>query len=155
MAIIQAFFNLSEILVGSSYAKQEYEDAIAFAFSLLAFLQEMNDQNVPNPISFFVCRKRFFGKKLMPDLIEKAADPTFGQKFSDYVTMLDANMKRIESVCSGLAELALGGAPVGIGQHPPRIRQARGSQDQLPLRRRIRRDHAVRGDNACVRAMRC
>ena len=40
---------------------------------------------------------------------------TLGQEFSGYVSMLDADMKRIKMVLPGLAELALGGSAVGTG----------------------------------------
>jgi fumarate hydratase class II len=45
---------------------------------------------------------------------------TLGQEFSGYVAMLDADMKRIQSVLPGLSELALGGSAVGTGlnTHP-------------------------------------
>jgi hypothetical protein len=58
MVIEQAFYNLPEILVGSGYAKQEYEAGIVSAFSL-AILQELNGRNAPNPISFLCAEKRF------------------------------------------------------------------------------------------------
>jgi hypothetical protein len=65
----QAFYNLPEILVGSGYAKQEYEAGIVSAFSL-ALLQELNGRNVPNPISSITAEKRFGSeiKKLRADL---------------------------------------------------------------------------------------
>ena len=40
---------------------------------------------------------------------------TLGQEFSGYVSMLDADMKRIKMVLPGLAELALGGSAGGTG----------------------------------------
>jgi len=40
---------------------------------------------------------------------------TLGQEFSGYVSMLDADIKRIRMVLPGLAELALGGSAVGTG----------------------------------------
>jgi fumarate hydratase, class II len=45
---------------------------------------------------------------------------TLGQEFSGYVAMLDADIKRIQSVTPSLAELALGGSAVGTGlnTHP-------------------------------------
>jgi fumarate hydratase class II len=45
---------------------------------------------------------------------------TLGQEFSGYVSLLDAGLKRIESVLPDLAELALGGSAVGTGlnTHP-------------------------------------
>ncbi len=45
---------------------------------------------------------------------------TLGQEFSGYVAMLDADIRRIESVLPDLAELALGGSAVGTGlnTHP-------------------------------------
>jgi hypothetical protein len=58
MLIEQAFYNLPEILVGSGYARQEYEAGIVSAFSL-ALLQELNGRNAPNPISFITAEKRF------------------------------------------------------------------------------------------------
>jgi hypothetical protein len=64
MLIEQAFHNLPEILVGSGYAKQDYqkgfEASIVGAFSL-AVLQELNGRNAPNPISFLVAEKRYPG----------------------------------------------------------------------------------------------
>jgi len=45
---------------------------------------------------------------------------TLGQEFSGYVSLLDADLKRIEMVLPDLAELALGGSAVGTGlnTHP-------------------------------------
>jgi fumarate hydratase class II len=45
---------------------------------------------------------------------------TLGQEFSGYVSLLDADLKRIESVLPDVAELALGGSAVGTGlnTHP-------------------------------------
>jgi fumarate hydratase class II len=45
---------------------------------------------------------------------------TLGQEFSGYVSMLDADLKRIRMVLPDLAELALGGSAVGTGlnTHP-------------------------------------
>ena len=45
---------------------------------------------------------------------------TLGQEFSGYVAMLDADIKRLQSVTPALAELALGGSAVGTGlnTHP-------------------------------------
>jgi fumarate hydratase class II len=45
---------------------------------------------------------------------------TLGQEFSGYVSMLDADLKRIEMVLPDLGELALGGSAVGTGlnTHP-------------------------------------
>ncbi len=45
---------------------------------------------------------------------------TLGQEFGGYVALLDADLKRIESVLPDLAELALGGSAVGTGlnTHP-------------------------------------
>jgi fumarate hydratase class II len=40
---------------------------------------------------------------------------TLGQEFSGYVSMLDADIKRLRYVLPGLAELALGGSAVGTG----------------------------------------
>ncbi len=40
---------------------------------------------------------------------------TLGQEFSGYVSMLDADIKRIKSVLPSLSELALGGSAVGTG----------------------------------------
>jgi len=45
---------------------------------------------------------------------------TLGQEFSGYVSMLDADLKRIEMVLPDIGELALGGSAVGTGlnTHP-------------------------------------
>jgi len=45
---------------------------------------------------------------------------TMGQEFSGYVTQLDQNLERVQSVLPGLYELALGGTAVGTGlnTHP-------------------------------------
>src|SRR5476651_1830915 len=45
---------------------------------------------------------------------------TLGQEFSGYVSMLDADLKRLKMVLPDLAELALGGSAVGTGlnTHP-------------------------------------
>ncbi len=45
---------------------------------------------------------------------------TLGQEFSGYVSMLDADLKRVEMILPDLAELALGGSAVGTGlnTHP-------------------------------------
>ncbi len=56
---------------------------------------------------------------------------TLGQEFSGYVSMLDADMKRIRMVLPGLAELA---ARRQRGRHRPqyasRIRPPRGAQNR-------------------------
>jgi fumarate hydratase class II len=45
---------------------------------------------------------------------------TLGQEFSGYVALLDADLRRLESVLPDMAELALGGSAVGTGlnTHP-------------------------------------
>jgi len=62
MLIEQAFHNLPEILLGSGYAKQDYqkgfEASIVAAFSL-AVLQELNGRNATNPISYLMAEKRY------------------------------------------------------------------------------------------------
>lgn len=98
MLIEQAFHNLPEILVGSGYAKQDYqkgfEASIVGAFSL-AVLQELNGRNAPNPISFLIAEKRYpdIEQNLRADLFvnlsrlftgsEEYAD--FGFRFSNWV----------------------------------------------------------------------
>jgi len=82
----QAFFNLPEILVGSGYARQEYEAGIVSAFSL-ALLQELNGRNVPNPISFITAEKRFSDEieKLRADLHVRLEKLKVGSKgYSDF-----------------------------------------------------------------------
>jgi hypothetical protein len=98
MLIEQAFHNLPEILVGSGYAKQDYqkgfEASIVGAFSL-AVLQELNGRNAPNPISFLFAEKRYpdIEPNLRADLFvnlsrlftgsEDYAD--FGFRFSNWI----------------------------------------------------------------------
>ena len=45
---------------------------------------------------------------------------TLGQEFSGYVSMLEADLKRLKRILPDLAELALGGSAVGTGlnTHP-------------------------------------
>lgn len=52
--------------------------------------------------------------------LQDAVPLTLGQEFSGYVTLLDDNLIRINTVLSGLYELALGGTAVGTGlnTHP-------------------------------------
>jgi hypothetical protein len=86
MLIEQAFYNLPEILVGSGYARQEYEAGIVSAFSL-ALLQELNGRNAPNPISFITAEKRFSNniKKLRADLHVRLGNLYVGsKKYSDF-----------------------------------------------------------------------
>jgi hypothetical protein len=92
--IEHAFFNLPEILVGSGYAKQEYEAGIVSAFSL-ALLQELNGRNAPNPISFITAEKRFAKeiKNLRADLHVRLGKlyvgsrdySEFGFRFSNWI----------------------------------------------------------------------
>lgn len=48
-----------------------------------------------------------------------AVPMTLGQEFSGYVAMLDADLKRIQSVLPDLYQLALGGTAVGTGLNAP------------------------------------
>ena len=73
MLIEQAFHNLPEILLGSGYATQEYQNgfeaSIVAAFSL-AVLQELNGRNASNPISCLMAEKRYrdLDEKIRADL---------------------------------------------------------------------------------------
>lgn len=69
MIIEQAFHSLPEVLVGSGYAKQEYEAGIVSAFSL-AILQELNGRSISNPIGCLCAEKRYgdLPKSLRADL---------------------------------------------------------------------------------------
>lgn len=59
MLIEQAFYALPEVLVGSGYAKQEYEASIVSAYSL-ALLGELNGRNVANPMTSIRAERKFF-----------------------------------------------------------------------------------------------
>ena len=52
--------------------------------------------------------------------LQDATPLTLGQEFSGYVTMLDDDLKRVESALPGLHSLAIGGTAVGTGlnSHP-------------------------------------
>lgn len=52
--------------------------------------------------------------------LQDATPLTLGQEFSGYVTMLDDDLKRVESALPGLYSLAIGGTAVGTGlnSHP-------------------------------------
>ena len=52
--------------------------------------------------------------------LQDATPLTLGQEFSGYVTMLDDDLKRVESALPGLYALAIGGTAVGTGlnSHP-------------------------------------
>ncbi len=52
--------------------------------------------------------------------LQDATPLTLGQEFSGYVTLLDDDMRRIESTLHGLCQLAIGGTAVGTGlnSHP-------------------------------------
>lgn len=58
MLIEQAFMALPETLVGSGYAKQEYEASIVSAFSM-ALLGELNGRNVSNPMACIRAERKF------------------------------------------------------------------------------------------------
>ncbi len=87
MLIEQAFYNLPEILVGSGYAKQDYEAGIVSAFSL-AILQELNGRNANNPISHLHAERRYnqsttvskLNSKLRADLYVKLDRLSSGSK---------------------------------------------------------------------------
>jgi len=51
--------------------------------------------------------------------LQDAVPLTLGQEFSGYVAQLDAGLKRIEQILSGLYELAIGGTAVGTGLNAP------------------------------------
>ena len=52
--------------------------------------------------------------------LQDATPVTFGQEFSGYVSLMDRNIARLESVLPGLMDLAIGGTAVGTGlnSHP-------------------------------------
>lgn len=58
MLIEQAFYALPETLVGSGYAKQEYEASIVSAYSM-ALLGELNGRNVANPMASIRAERKF------------------------------------------------------------------------------------------------
>ncbi|MAD54082.1 MAG: hypothetical protein CMF18_08425 [Idiomarinaceae bacterium] len=59
MLIEQAFHALPEVLVGSGYAKQEYEASIVSAYSL-ALLGELNGRSVSNPMASMRVERKLF-----------------------------------------------------------------------------------------------
>ncbi|MEN9735139.1 MAG: hypothetical protein RLZ45_3134 [Verrucomicrobiota bacterium] len=52
--------------------------------------------------------------------LQDATPVTFGQEFSGYVSLIDRNIARLETVLPGLLDLAIGGTAVGTGlnSHP-------------------------------------
>lgn len=68
MLIEQAFFALPETLVGSGFAKQNYEASIVSAYSM-SLLGELNGRNVSNPMSYIRAEAKF-----LPDRANLRAD---------------------------------------------------------------------------------
>ncbi|MEW5980601.1 MAG: hypothetical protein AB1898_32885 [Acidobacteriota bacterium] len=81
MLIEQAFYALPETLVGSGYAKQEYEASIVSAFSM-ALLGELNGRNVANPMSCIRAERKFMSNygNLRADLNVKLSGVLTGSK---------------------------------------------------------------------------
>lgn len=58
MILEQAFIGLPEVLVGSPYLAQEYEEGVVAAFAM-SVLQELNGRNISNPLSL-ICLQRTY-----------------------------------------------------------------------------------------------
>jgi len=93
---------------------QSSNDTFPGAMSMAAAVKKMRDALDVKAKEFAKIVK--IGRTHLMD----ATPITLGQEFSGYVSMLDADLKRIEMVLPDVGELALGGSAVGTGlnTHP-------------------------------------